>query len=79
MPKFVRKNFVDSPSWEEIQCAFPSLGSVQRKVFPLNVKRVGKADLDKLMGLSFMDQACKDFLIESLRILHDEDLGFRHN
>ena len=74
MPKFVRKNFVDSPSWEEIQCAFPSLGSVQRKVFPLNVKRVGKADLDKLMGLSFMDQGCKDFLIESLRILHDEDL-----
>ena len=74
IPRFVRKNFIDPPSWEELQRIFPRIGEIQRIRFPLNVKRVSKGDIKKLRNLSFINLECKLFLLESLRVLHDEEL-----
>ena len=74
IPKFVKKNFVDPPSWEELQKTFKNVGEIQRIRFPLNVKRVSKGNIKKLRELSFVNEECKLFLYENLRVLYDEKL-----
>ena len=68
------KGFLDPPSWEEIQRDFPQLGGIQRKVFPLNVKRVGPGKMDMVKKLPCLHQECKYFLNSCLRILDDESM-----
>lgn len=73
-PQSFRRGYLDPPSWEEIQKEFPQLGGIQRKVLPLNVKRVGQADLGEVRRLECLHGECKVFLEECLRILDDEEL-----
>jgi len=73
-PKFITKNFLDPPSWEAIQMAFPLQGGIQRKKWPLNIKKVNPGNIKLLSELDCLDEACREFFNESSRILWDEEL-----
>ena len=64
--------FLDPPSWEAIQLAFPEGKEVQRKRFPLNIKRVQQACLIKTEQLDSFDKQCLSFFREHTRIVNDE-------
>jgi len=74
VPRYYKKFFIDPPSWEEVQAAFPEMGDIQRNRYPLNVKRVKPGDINKLKNLSFLHEECKLFLLNSLRVLEDEKM-----
>jgi len=73
-PDYVRKNYMDPPSWEDMQKAFPNNPTIQRAFLELNVSRVAEGSIEKLLELDFLHEECKNFLINNLRILNDENL-----
>ena len=40
VPKYFKKDFLDAPSWESIQDAFPLAVEIQRKKYPLNSSKI---------------------------------------
>ena len=58
-PRFVVKNFLDPPSWEAIQMAFPLQGGIQRKNLPLNIKKVATGNLEALGKLNCLDEGSR--------------------
>jgi hypothetical protein len=74
VPKFWKKNFVDPPSWQEVQEAFPLAESIQKVNLPLNIKKVSPGSIEKLKKLPSYSKECLEFLEERLRILTDENL-----
>jgi hypothetical protein len=50
------------------------VGAIQRKEFPLNVKKVSVGDLAAVGRLEVEHIACRDFFLECTRILWDIEL-----
>ena len=73
VPKYFKKDFLDAPSWESIQDAFPLAVEIQRKKYPLNTKFVKAGDFEAVKNLSFINKECRDFMLDNTRILWDED------
>jgi len=70
-PQYFVKHFLDPPSWEDIQLAFPRSAHIQRRALPLNVKRVEVGDFEKLLNLPVEYEEGRAFWVEATRILHD--------
>ena len=70
-PKYVKKNYIDPPSWEEMQKAFPNNAIIQRAFLELNVSRVEAGSIKQLLELDYLHADCKEFLKQNYRIIHD--------
>ena len=68
------QGYLDPPSWEAIQLAFPEGKQIQRKKFPLNIKRVQQACLINTEQLTSFDRECHSFFKEHTRIARDEEI-----
>ena len=55
MPDFAKKGYIDPPSGEDMQRAFPNHPSIQRAYLELNVSRVLEGSIEKLLEwISYM-------------------------
>ena len=71
VPTFFLKNFIDPPSWEELQRSFPEWGEIQRNSFPLNVKAVGLGNLKIVQDLHSESKECLEFFLKATAIIND--------
>eukprot|EP00758_Cryptobia_borreli_P013857 Tbor_TRINITY_DN5872_c1_g1::TRINITY_DN5872_c1_g1_i1::g.7247::m.7247 len=73
IPRWTR--FEDCPSHEDLQKAFPrETKNWQRKVWPVKIKKIEPANIEKLNKLDCLDKACGEFNKKQLKWLSEKSL-----